>query len=341
MKRLAIAALLAASALACFGLEAKEGLLKIVVDDQTASISVYKLIDIAKNSYEALIYDTDPRTTFPTLSAGGKVFRLSESSEFKKKVGRSDSGVWIEFRSASYVVREDLDFVKSVGAALSDGFKVSFTLENISEQDSSLGLRYLIDTWLGEKSGIHFVTPSKNKIDSEYGIKAGDSDTWIESPGDKANFMVQFAGDGISRPDRVIAANWKRLSDTSWAFDLNPQRNFTLIPYSINDSALALYWDETPVARGAKRDIVFFFGSFNEKGYQLAQAKSSTEDIFSTTVLNQGSPDKTASMEADLVSVRDLLTRINQGLASGTLSPDELAAWQKILDRLEERKKDY
>ena len=47
-------------------------------------------------------------------------------------------------------------------------------------------------------------------------------------------------------------------------------------------------------------------------------------------------------MAADLVSVRDLITRIDRALATGSaLSDDELATWRKILDRLEERKKGY
>ena len=47
-------------------------------------------------------------------------------------------------------------------------------------------------------------------------------------------------------------------------------------------------------------------------------------------------------MSSDLVAVRDLLSRIDLAISSGKVpSPEELAAWQKILDRLEERKKGY
>ena len=81
-------------------------------------------------------------------------------------------------------------------------------------------------------------------------------------------------------------------------------------------------------------------GSLNEKGYPTATAKTSTEKIFEATVLNASAPDQTTSMTADLVAVRDLISRIDRAIADGrSISDDELVTWKKILDRLEERKK--
>jgi hypothetical protein len=154
--------------------------------------------------------------------------------------------------------------------------------------------------------------------------------------------MVQFAGPGIDRPDKVVLANWKRLSDASWGFDVNSQRNFTLVPYSINDSAIALYWEPISVARGGSRRISFVMGTLNEKGYPEASEKTTTEQIFASTVLGSAAPDAATAMAADIVAVRDLVSRIDRALSTGgTISDDELAAWRKILDRLEERKKGY
>jgi hypothetical protein len=154
--------------------------------------------------------------------------------------------------------------------------------------------------------------------------------------------MIQLSGPGIDRPDKAILSNWKRLSDSPWAFDVNSQRNFTLVPYSINDSAVALYWEPVSVARGASRRLSFVMGNFNEKGYPAASDKTSTEEIFASTVLGSGAPDAATSMAADLVAARDLISRIDRAIASGgTISDEELDAWRKILDRLEERKKGY
>jgi hypothetical protein len=343
MKRtLAFLALLAACALGLHALEAKEGLVKLVVNDSTGRISVYKLVDVAKGRYEALMFDSDPRTSYPTLSADGRLYKLGDASEFRIKVSRSDTGVRIEYRSSSFVVTQSLDFAKSSGSALADGLLVAFSLENLSERETALGLRYLVDTWLGEKSGAHFATDKRPRVAAETAILPSDEDSWLSSPGDKASFMIQFAGAGIVRPDRIVLSNWKRLSDAPWSFDVNPQRNFTLVPYSINDSAVGLYWEPSAVSRGGSRKLSFVMGSFNDKGYAAAtSARTQTEAIFESTVLGQAAPDAATSMAADLVAVRDLIGSIDRAVADGSVSTDELAAWRKILDRLEERKKGY
>jgi hypothetical protein len=343
MKRIIIAA----SFLLAFGaglqaLEAREGLVKIIVDESTARVSIYRLVDIAKERYVALIFDQDPRTSFQTLSADGRQYKLGDASEFRFSTGRTDTGIRIEFRSSSFVLRQFLDFAKSDGSALADGIRVAFEIENISEREASLGLRCLLDTWLGEKSGIHFVSDKRTRISEETAILRASDDSWVATPGDKASFMVQFAGPGIDRPDKVVLANWKRLSDASWGFDVNSQRNFTLVPYSINDSAIALYWEPISVARGGSRRISFVMGTLNEKGYPEASEKTTTEQIFASTVLGSAAPDAATAMAADIVAVRDLVSRIDRALSTGgTISDDELAAWRKILDRLEERKKGY
>lgn len=338
----ATVSILIACAIGLQALEAREGLVKLVVDESTARISVYRLVDVTKDRYEPLLFDSDPRTSFATLSVDGRLYKLGDAAEFRPTTKRTDTGAQIEFRSASVVVRQILDFARSDGSALADGLRVSFEIENISEGEASLGLRYLLDTWLGEKSGIHFETDKRPRISQETAILPDSDDSWVATPGEKASFMVQFSGPGIDRPDKVLLANWKRLSDAPWSFDVNPQRNFTLVPYSINDSAIALYWEPAPVAQGATRRFSFAMGNFNEKGYPTGNAKSSTEAIFSSTVLGAKAPDAATSMAADLVAVRDLVSRIDMAVAEGgTISPDELAAWNKILDRLEERKKGY
>jgi hypothetical protein len=333
--------------LVAFGLgalEAREGLMKLVVNESNARVSVYKLIDIANGRYESLLFDQDPRTTFVTLSADGRQYKLGDTAEFRISVTRTDSGVKIEFRSSSFVVRQILDFIRSEGSALADGLRVTFTVENISESDAAIGLRYLIDTWLGEKSGIHFITDKRQRISQETAIKPADADSWLATPGEKASFMIQFSGPGIDRPDRILLSNWKRLSDASWGYDANSQRNFTLVPYSINDSAVALFWEPSTLARSAMKSVSFVMGSFNAKGYPAKSSAdmTATEQIFSSTVLGASPPDAATSMAADLVADRDLIDRIDRALAgSGSISEDELAAWRKILDRLEERKKGY
>ncbi len=334
-------ALLLAAAAPCLALEAKEGLVKIVVDEGNARVSIFRLVDIAKGKYESFLYDQDPRTTFATLSVDGKQARLGDAADYRFTARRSETGLTIEFKSSFCSVRESVDFVRSSGSALADGVKIGFELENVSERDASLGLRLLVDTYLAEKSGLHFATDKNQRVQNEAELTRATGEAWLSTPGDKSSFMIQLAGEGVDSPDRVLLANWKRLSDAPWGFDANGQRNFTLVPYSINDSAAALFWEPIAVPRGSVRRISIAMGAFNEKGYSLAQTKSQTEKIFEATVLGSASADPAAGLATDLVGVRDLITRIDLALSSGNATPEEIAAWKKILDLLEERKKGY
>ncbi len=325
-------------------LEAREGLIKIVVDETSARFTLFRLIDVAKDRYEALFFDLDPRTTSLTLSFEGRQYRLGDSSEFRQSVTRTDTGVSIEFRSAFARVTERLDFARSAGAAIADGIRLSLETENVSQKAAPVGLRLLMDTSLAEKSGIHFRLPGLDKMTNETLFEGSSVPNWVETPGDTANFMIQFTGDGLVAPDRVHFANWKRLNEAPWILDASNARNFTLLPYSVNDSAVAIYWLPKNLAPGASSSQTIAMGAFNDKGYPLAQASDKgTEDLFSKTVLNQSaSTDKKTQMESDLLAVRDLLTRIDLVLSSGTQpTADEISAWKKILDLLEERKKGY
>jgi hypothetical protein len=335
----ALTALFAASAAS---LEIKEGLVKLVASESTGRVTVYRLIDVAKDRSEPLMFEQDPRTSLVTLSVDGRHVKLGDSSEYRFQVSRTDGGIRIEYRSASCVVRQTYDFVKSSGQALADGVLVGIELENVSERESMLGLRVLIDTWLGEKSDVHFKTAKAERINVETALGPGSDSSWVCTPGERASFMVQFTGEGVAGPDKVLLSNWKRLADTTWGYDANPQRNFTLIPYSINDSAVALFWEPVAVSRGGTRKLSFFMGSFNELGYRAPEGKTKTEEIFEATVLAPEKPDAATSIAADLIAVRDLISRIDRSLAvGGDISDQELDAWKKILDRLEERKKGY
>ena len=117
---------LIACAIGLQALEAREGLVKLVVDESTARISVYRLVDVTKDRYEPLLFDSDPRTSFATLSVDGRLYKLGDAAEFRPTTKRTDTGAQIEFRSASVVVRQILDFARSDGSALADGLRVSF-----------------------------------------------------------------------------------------------------------------------------------------------------------------------------------------------------------------------
>ena len=342
MKRsLSVMFLLALSLSLAQGLEIKSGIVKAVIDEGNARVSLYKLVDAVKGRYEPLIFDMDPRTTYLTLSFGGRQVKLGDSGDYRVTVTKTDTGARIEYRSAACVVIEDIAFVVSHGAALADGFRFTFTITNASQADAEIGLRFLVDTSLGEKSTSHFRTDLQPRIAAETGLAPGAGDAWIESMNEKAALMVVLKGSGFAPPDKVVFANWKRLNEETWLLNPVEGRSFTLLPYSVNDSALALYWQPTSVARSASRTVETILGVFNESGYPLSAGPASSSTLYAQAMPGTAPAGSTDALAQDLLTVRDLIARIDQAIASGSLSAEEIDAWQRILDQLEARKKGY
>lgn len=325
-----------------FALEVRDGRMRLVVDDRSGRFALYYLADVTKNRYVPLLYDQETRTTYPTLMVDQKAYRLGETAEFRTTVARDGAGVTIEYRSSFCVVRQSFSFTTSTGATLSDGVMMSMTMENVSQKDSAIGLRYLLDTWLGERAGTHFMTSTGGVLGTEASYGTDSSEPWVKSPGDAGASLQVALTAPATRPDRVIAANWKRLNDAPWAIETSASRNFTLLPYSVNDSALALYYDPVVVRPGASRTIAMVLG--NESSGPQTTARSTPAPATSASPAAPVPAADSAPLDAmaDLIAVRSVLDAIDQALSSGSaLAPADQASLEATLQRLEARKVEY
>jgi hypothetical protein len=320
------------------GLDVRDGRMRLVVDERSGRFALYFLADVTKNRYVPLLYDQETRTTYPTLLVDQKAYRLGDSPEFRTTVGKDASGnISIEYRSSFCVVRQSFSFTTSTGATLSDGITIGATIENVSQKDSALGFRYLFDTWLGEKAGTHFIAQSGVVLNTEVMYGADSTEQWIRSPGDAGASLQVSLSAPATRPDRVVAANWKRLNDAPWTVEANPSRNFTLLPYSVNDSALALYYDPVVVRPGASRTIATILGN-ETTGPQRAAVIAPQASAGSIAAADSAPLDAMA----DLIAVRSVLDAIDAALSSGSaLTPEDQASLEATLKRLEARKVAY
>lgn len=330
---------------AAFGLDIKDGRIKLTVDEKSGRFSLYYLSDVTKSLYVPLLYAEESRTTYATLSFDQKTYKLGEASEFRVGVSKEASGgVRIEYRSSFCVIKQVFTFVTSPGSSMTDGVSLEYSIENVSQRDTPIGLRILFDTWLGEKIQTHFTTQSAGPLSGEVALIGDFMDSWIRSSETVAekketvSLQLQLSSPA-TKPDRVVAANWKRLSDAAWSFDTNASRNFTLLPYSINDSAVALYFEPIVIRPGSTRKVSTILSQANE-GYP--EVSSLTDPA--TTPLVITAPAVTAPLDemVDLVAVRDVLDAINAAISAGTTpTAAELEAMDSIVRQLETRKSKY
>ncbi len=330
-------------------LDIKDGRIKISVDERNGRFTLFYLSDVTKNVYIPLLYDQESRTTYPTLLLDQKTYKLGEANEFRTSVSNSGIGATIEYRSSFCIVQQRLSFVKSQGAALSDGISIDFTVENTSEKDIIVGVRFLFDTWMGERLNKHFEAKNGSPILAESEFTKANSPGWLISTGEKGVNLLIDLNSATTVPDKTVCANWKRINDSPWSFDVVSSRNFTLLPYSINDSALALYYEPKTIRRGASLAMKIVMGESGGGGFQASseaasstdlQNSSTTENAFNSIV--NSSTNGKVDLMTDLIAARDLIAGINALIGSAkTPTEQQLKVLREIIEKLEQRKRSY
>ena len=325
-----------------------------------------------------LLAPQDPRTTTLSIVVGNKVYRMGESAGFSEKAEKIAGGGRFTWKSSFLQVTETFTFIASAGSTATDGVRIDVGLKNLSERDANIGVRFLFDTYLGESSQVHFRTDTLQQLTHELTLTPADKALYWVSPlaGDAEDMglQVMVGAPGVTVPDRVVFANWKRLSDASWGYDTSASRNFSLLPYSVNDSAVSQYYDPRPVAKGAETTVTLALGKFNRSGFGLGapaageapeaageepEASEPAEPAAASVPSAQVAPPAAVTpstssaprpqpsgaavappsldaqkLRADISAINGVLSKIDAALSSGTLSDDELAQLESILKEL-------
>ncbi len=120
----------------------------------------------------------------------------------------------------------------------------------------------LLDTSLGEATGLPFKLPDGSFISSEMYYEGFKIPEWIGSiRSSDVPALYLFMGRGIGdRPQSVIMANWQRLKQSTDEFKFEEGRNFDNLPFSEADSALRLNFSEKKVEAGGRVAVKLVLG---------------------------------------------------------------------------------
>jgi hypothetical protein len=319
-----------------------EGRIRLVLNENTGRFSLYYMTDIAREEYVPFFADRDIRTSFLAIQVNDRNYRLGDSSAFRTSLGGSGTNPSLVFESPALRITEEFSFVKTAGSYLTNGVKITITIANKGRQQIQAGARFLIDTSLGEE-GVHFST-DKREISSEAQIGAGSEDAFWVSGNARFGLMGSVSGEGITRPDLVHFANWKRLNDASWKVPFYQGRNFNLLPYSIGDSAVCYYYEPLAVGAGSARTITLVLASKDDSGFSgdLAEGPDEISRLIdaskapdSVTIQGLSKNEADETMQSDMVILRDLTSRLDEYIKSdASVSEEELAAIELVISRL-------
>ena len=325
-------------------LEIVEGRIKLVLHEGIGRFSLFYLSNTATQEYLSFFLDQDPRTSTLRLLVGNKIIRLGEDTDFRESIYETSDGAGFVWTSTTMEVRENFSFISSPGSPLIDGVKITLTLKNISGRDLEVGARFLFDTYLGEAVNIHFTSSETEKIVNEETIyKQNMVDYWVSpASGDTKNngLLVITEANDVTTPDTIVFANWKRLNDASWDYTTSASRNFNSLPYSINDSAVCQIYEPVNIGAGDAREIVFLMGNNSPKGFTIDQTDDKEEitEILEKASHTSDIADSSLAVTADLNTLNDLISKINEKLENDTVTDQELAIIEQVV---EEMKKKY
>jgi hypothetical protein len=367
------------AALAPLGaLEVSNGQVKLTLHEGIGRFSVAGLARSSGGSYTPLLVAQDPRTSMVSLLVADRVIRLGESSDFRETAEKTTTGARFTWTSKQLVVTETFSFIGEPGADSASGVRVDLEVKNVSTRDVTVGVRYLFDTWLGEASAVHFRTDTVSGLTREMTVSGADRPAYWVSPladdPDGFGFQCMLSGEGVTVPDRIVFANWKRLSDAPWSYTTSATRTFSQAPYSLNDSAVGQYYDAQPLARAATITVTLALGRASPSGLTLKTATSTlvstetattTETTTTETVTEVTEATATETVEAtetteettteaaveettpvatvataleDLTQVNSLLGEIERLLAVGPdMSAEDLDALEQAIVALKER----
>jgi len=352
------------------GLELREGPMKLVLHERSGRFSLF-IHDEARGGYRPLLFDGDPRTSVLTLIRDDQVYRMGESSGFSLSTEKTSQGAAFVWKSDFLELRQDFRFLRSDAGSMdpsravsarddtardasaspapgdpAGGVEIRLTVTNTDSRDRKVGVRYLLDTQLGESSGIHFSTPLRERIASEASFRPTTEENSFLSAdprdGGGVGLQVLLRGGSASAVEEVVFANWKRLSETSWRYPVNPNRSFNLPPYSINDSAAGLYYPVEILQTGAAREIVTILRISGRGGFSGPSESGFGDFLSSLSAGPQGEGSRGDSLELlkkELARVEELLNRLNRRMDEpAPITEDENSTLTDILGELERSK---
>jgi hypothetical protein len=183
-------------------------------------------------------------------------------------------------------VTQRVEIVRGETSGRLDTCHVRYTLANLDGRPHQVGLRFLLDTFIGANDGVPFTIPGAGGLcDTQMELanqppvpdflQALEKDD-LAHPGTVAHLQFRL-GDSVETPSRVLLGGWPNQSLRHFRF---PEANGELTKWQVPllridelkrraqeqgkdapaDSAVTMYWAEKALAPGAKREVGFSYG---------------------------------------------------------------------------------
>ncbi len=258
-------------------LELKNKYIKIIGDPDTGRF-IFKTtegdpnLDSDQNSL--LLYEDYPPTSYTTIKIDGINYKFgdNEHGRFITSMINRDNKLMCVWKVNNIEVMEELRFVKGPTTGRDDTVEIKYTILNKDSKAHKIGIRIMLDTYLGKEDGAPFRVPGLGDIKTETELKGKNIPQYWYSYDDLSEPTVRAQGtlrsEGITLPDRVIFASWERFQKYLWDFKVKSGRSFRRSIIGPLDSAIAMYWEPKDVNPNESFQVVTYYGLYGASIYK-------------------------------------------------------------------------
>jgi hypothetical protein len=224
---------------------------------------------------------------------GGKGGRWEQlhADRWKDDQGQEHEGaesVWV-YDAPKIAVTQHVELLRGEQSLLLDTCRVSYLIDNRDKKDHKVGVRFLLDTFIGGNDGVPFTIPGATDL----------CDTWLDLPAQAKDRKVPDFLQALEKPDlahpgtiahvRLKLENMEppeRVTLGAWPADglrvIDKKANGPLTLWDVPvpsmktlkpaDSAVVIYWKDDALKPGARREVGFEYGLWNlhSQGSRLA-----------------------------------------------------------------------
>jgi len=173
--------------------------------------------------------------------------------------------IW-EYPTEQVVVTQEVMLVPGEQTQVLDTCLVRYTIENKSTVTHKVGLRVMLDTYIGANDGVPFVIPGQpGLLDTMKNFEQKEIPDFIQAlenhdlrnPGTIAHMGLKLPSDELEPIKSMLICRWPGNAEARWILDpiepmnANPEKG---------DSSVTLYWDERQMAPKEIRKMAFSYG---------------------------------------------------------------------------------
>lgn len=286
-----------------------------------------------------LFFDNPPTSSFNFFYKGKKIpFGEGGKTSFSEIMIENNS---IVYKWNDLYMNFELIYslTRSSDSVVLDTLQIDLNINNLVNEERVIDFSFVIDTYLGEEAGPHFILPGNIPVNKEMVFYGSSIMSEIVSKG-KNDFPVIniiFDHSGNVMPERLYFTNWKRFERNMGMFEVVDGRNFNLEPFSINDSVVVVEYKDQKINYSRKKNYTFYFSLnsdliFDIKDEQLDEKNQSDDFESKKTDNNIGKYSNLSLM--DLLK---LLDSMNEKIESGNINQSDLDEVDEIMEEIESR----